>query len=237
MSSEVVVKVSWGPRSESPRELAERWLETIERLAELSADELVDWRWDVDEDDEGVPLPEGVEEFAAAVEAGGPKEDVDILGWTAAAVGTCRNGGYVRARVQAGGTDEYTPFTAVLGLFPAPDGATVPLVDRLPETLVALSEAWDADTGLTYDWELFNAVKAAYGLRNSHPRCGWAVYLSENRAALVPGDLAVRRLATAHGGLVLDIGNSTEVVLAAQRRLAEAGALKPAPVSEPRPKW
>ncbi|MFF1917053.1 hypothetical protein ACFVYE_36995 [Streptomyces sp. NPDC058239] len=90
---------------------------------------------------------------------------------------------------------------------------------------------------LTHDCELFNAVKAAYGLRNSHPRCGWAVYLSENRTALVPGDLAVRRLATAHGGLVLGIGNSTEVVLAAQRTLAEAGALKPVPVSEARPKW
>lgn len=237
MSSEVVVKVSWGPRPESPLRLAERWLATLGALTELSDGIPVDWRWDVDGEDAGPRLPTDVEGFAAAVEAGGPQEDADILGWMTAVTGAWRGGGYAQARVQAGGSDEYTPFTAVLELFPASGGVSLPLVDRLPEVLMALADAWDADTGLTYDWELFNAVKSAFGLRNSHPRCGWSVFLSENRAALVPAGLAGRRIETAHGGLVLDFGHSAEVVMAAQRTLAEAGALKPVPVSEARPKW
>ncbi|MFF1922385.1 hypothetical protein ACFVW8_17670 [Streptomyces sp. NPDC058221] len=237
MSSDVVVKASWGPRPESPPRLAERWLATLGALGKLSDSVEVEWRWDVDGDDAGPPVPKDAEGFAAAVEAGGPEEDADILGWTAAAVGSWRSGGYVRARVRAGGSDEYTPFTAVLNLFPAAGGQPGPLADRLPEVLAALADVWDADTGLTYDRDLFNAVKSAYGLRNSHPRCGWAVFLSENRAALVPAGLAPRRIETAKGGLVLDFGRSTDLVLAAQRTLAEAGALKPLPVSGARPKW
>ncbi|MGW4230597.1 hypothetical protein ACWEF9_15130 [Streptomyces sp. NPDC004980] len=238
MSSEVVVKVSWGPRPEPPGELAERWLTMLGRLTELSDGTPVEWRRDTDGDRPGDVVPADAEGFAAVLAAGAPEEDADIIGWTAAVVGTWKDHGYARLRAQGGGSNEYTPFTAVLQLFPAPDGATTPLVDRLPETLAVLADAWDADTGLTYDRELFDAVKSAFGLRNSFPRCGWSVYLSENRAALIPAELpARRRLQGTHGGIVLDIGDTTEAVLAAQQDLAAAGALTPVPRSEARPKW
>ncbi|MFH9471534.1 hypothetical protein ACH4LT_30330 [Streptomyces clavifer] len=237
MASEVVVKVSWGPRPESPRELADRWLTMLGGLAELSDGTPVDWRWDRDGDRAGEPVPADAGRFAAVLEAGGPEEDADIIGWTAAVVGTWKDRGYARLRVQGGGSDEYTPFTAVLQLFPAPGGTTAPPVDRLPESLAVLADAWDADTGLTYDRKLFNAVKSAFGLRNSHPRCGWAVYLSENRAALVPADLSAGRLRAGRGGIVLALGDSTEAVLTAQQALTDAGALNPIPPTSPRPTW
>ncbi|MDQ0794291.1 hypothetical protein [Streptomyces sp. B1I3] len=240
MSGEVVVKVSWGPRPESPLELAGRWLVTLGRLTELSAGAAVDWRWDVDGTATGEAVPDKAEDVAAVVEAGGPEEDADVIGWSAAVVGRWPDGGYAYLRAKGGGSDEYTPFTATLQLFPAPGAATAaqaPLTGRLPEVLTALAESWDADTGLTYDRELFGTVKAAFGLRNSQPRCGWATYLSANRAALVPEDFGGPRRATAGGGLVLETGHSGEAVVAAQRTLAAAGALEPLPASAPRPVW
>ncbi|MFF2726713.1 hypothetical protein ACFVS9_02220 [Streptomyces sp. NPDC058008] len=255
MSGELVVKVSWGPRPESPAELAERWLATLGALTALSsgapaapsagtaapepAGAPVSWRWDR-EGEAGGPVPSGVREFADVVEAGGPEEDADIVGWSAAVTGTWPDGGYAYLRAKGGGSDEHTPFTATLQLFPAPGaaaGSPAPLADRLPEALVVLAESWDADTGLTYDRELFSTVKAAFGLRNSRPRCGWATYLSVNRAALVPDALPGRRHATKGGGLVLEAGHSTEAVMTAQRALADAGALERVPVSEARPAW
>ncbi|MFE5244306.1 MULTISPECIES: hypothetical protein [unclassified Streptomyces] len=239
MSGEVVVKVSWGPRPESSRELAVRWLEALRRLTELSAPDPVGWRWDA-EDGKGAPVPAGTGEFAAVVEAGGPEEDADILGRQAAVVGTWPDGSYAYLRAKGGGSDAYTPFTATLQLFPA-SGATAgsahPLAGRLPDALAALAESWEADTGLAYDRPLFNAIRSAFGLRNSQPRCGWATYLSANRAALVPEDLPGARHTTTGGGLVLDSGRSTQAVEAAQRALAGAGALEPLTASAPRPAW
>ncbi|MEU1123215.1 hypothetical protein ABZ371_06425 [Streptomyces sp. NPDC005899] len=243
MSGEVVVKVSWGPRPESPLELAERWLVTLGRLTDLSAGAAVDWRWDVD-GGRGETVPDKAEDVAAVVEAGGPEEDADLVGWSAAVVGTWPGGGYAYLRAKGGGSDEYTPFTATLQLFPAPaaapgsqPGAEAPLTGRLPEALAVLAESWGADTGLTYDRELFGAVKAAFGLRNSQPRCGWATYLSANRAALVPDAFEGPRRITSGGGVVLETGDSVEAVTSAQRTLAEAGALEPLPAAAPRPVW
>ncbi|MEU5717888.1 hypothetical protein AB0G71_19240 [Streptomyces sp. NPDC020403] len=245
MSGEVVVKVSWGPRPESSIELAERWLATLRgltELTELSGGAVVDWRWDVDGAGTGEAVPETAEDVAVVVEAGGPEEDADIVGRTAAAVGRWPDGGYAYLRAKGGGSDEYTPFTATLQLFPSPGAATgaattgpAPLTGRLSEALTVLAESWEPDTGLTYDRELFGAVKAAFGLRNSHPRCGWTTYLSANRAALVPADFPGTRHTTVGGGLVLDTGDTAEAVIAAQRTLAGAGALEP--LSAPRPAW
>ncbi|WP_069170952.1 hypothetical protein [Streptomyces griseus] len=251
MSGEVVVKVSWGPRPESSLELAERWLVMLRGLTELSGGAAVDWRWDVDGADTGEVVPDTAEDVAVVVEAGGPEEDADIVGRTAAVVGRWPDGGYAYLRAKGGGSDEYTPFTATLQLFPSPAAVTgtapgaatgavpgpAPLTDRLSEALTVLAESWDPDTGLTYDRELFSAVKAAFGLRNSHPRCGWATYLSANRAALVPADFSGTRRSTAGGGLVLDTGDTTEAVVAAQRTLSAAGALEPLSASAPRAAW
>ncbi|MYX73974.1 MULTISPECIES: hypothetical protein [unclassified Streptomyces] len=244
MSGELVVKVSWGPRPESPLELAERWTATLGRLTELSAGKPVVWRRDVDGGGVGDLVPDKAEDFAAVVEAGGPEEDADIIGWSAAVVGRWPDGGYAYVRAKGGGSDEYTPFTATLQLFPAPElgsavgaGSAAPFSDRLPEALAAFAECWEPDTGLTYDRELFRTVKAAFGLRNSQPRCGWSTYLSANRAALVPEELPGPRHATADGGLVLNAGHSTEAVMAAHRILTDAGALEPLPVPAPRPTW
>ncbi|MFD9937388.1 hypothetical protein ACFWZ6_30145 [Streptomyces massasporeus] len=234
--SAVTVAVHWWARSETPQEQAERWLVLLARLTELSAGELTEWRWDVDDDGPGPLVPRSAGEFATALQAANTHDDVDIIGWTAHVVGHRRDGGYVQVWISAGGTNEHSPFFVIVKLFPGPGASTSPLADRLAETLAALAGAWDPDTGLAYDRALFKTVKATYGLSASAPRCGWSVYLSENRAARVPGDFTARRLPTEHGGLVLDLAASpgetpaTETVLAAHRALAESGALEPMPV-------
>ncbi|MFI7013013.1 hypothetical protein [Streptomyces sp. NPDC050164] len=236
MSGEVVVKVSWGPRPETPLQLAQRWLELLTGLSELSEGALAEWRWEEDSGP-GEPVPADTDEFAAALEAANTQDDRDILGYTAQVVATQPDGAYARARVIAGGSNEYSPFTAVLHLFPASGSAAVPLMGRYTEVLAFLANVWDADHGLTYDRPLFNELRSAYGLRASHPRAGWAVYLSETRAARVPDDFsALRRLPARHGGVVLGLADSsggvpsTQTVLAAHKALAGTGALDPLPV-------
>ncbi|MBX9366854.1 Imm52 family immunity protein [Streptomyces sp. WAC04114] len=234
--SAVTVAVHWWARSETPQEQAERWLVLLARLTELSGGELTEWRWDVDGDSPGPLVPRSAGEFAAALQAANTHDDVDVIGWTAHVVGHRQDGGHVQVWISAGGTDEHSPFFVIVKLFPGPGASAPPLAERLAETLAALAGAWDPDTGLAYDRELFKTVKATYGLPAPAPRCGWSVYLSENRAARVPGDFTARRLPTEHGGLVLDLAASpgetpaTETVLAAHRALAESGALEPMPV-------
>lgn len=225
MPGETIVKVAWGPRPESPQELAGRWLDLLGRLTELSAGALADWRWDSHGTAPGEPVPRDVGAFAAAVEAANPHDDADIIGSTAYVVARQPDGAYAQLRVTGGGTNEYTPFTASLLLFPGSPGGAVPLADRLAEALAAVAGAWDADTGSAHDRELYAALRSAYGLRASHPRCGWSVFLSAHRAARVPAGLAAPRLEAGSGGVVLKIGTTTDEVLAAHRTLAEAGAL------------
>ncbi|MFI2630150.1 hypothetical protein ACH5A2_07125 [Streptomyces collinus] len=234
--SAVTVAVHWWARSETPQEQAERWLVLLARLTELSDGELTEWRWDVDGEGPGPLVPRSAGEFAAALQAANTHDDVDVVGWTAHVVGRRQDGGYAQVWISAGGTDEHSPFFVIVKLFPGPRASAPPLADRLAETLAALAGAWDPDTGLAYDRELFKTVKATYGLPAPVPRCGWSVYLSENRAARVPDDFTARRLPTEHGGLVLDLAASpgetpaTETVLAAHKALAESGALEPMPV-------
>ena len=162
--SAVTVAVHWWARSETPQEQAERWLVLLARLTELSDGELTEWRWDVDDDGPGPLVPRTAGEFATALQAANTHDDVGIIGWTAHVVGRRQDGGYVQVWVSAGGTNEHSPFFVIVKLFPGPGASAPPLADRLAETLAALADAWDPDTGLAYDRELFKTVKAAYGL-------------------------------------------------------------------------
>lgn len=236
MASETIVKASWGPRPESCEELAGRWLDLLGRLTELSAGDLADWRWDTDGATPGDAVSRDIGAFAAAVDAANPHDDADIVGRTAVVVARRQDGGYAQLKVGAGGTDGYTPFSATLLLFPGSPDAAAPLADRLPEALAAVAGVWDADTGSAHDRELFGAVKSAYGLRASHPRAGWSVFLSANRAARVPADFAAQRLEAGAGGVVLNVGATTDAVLAAHKTLADAGALAPLATPADRPK-
>ncbi|MFC8075142.1 hypothetical protein ACFUN8_06345 [Streptomyces sp. NPDC057307] len=161
MAGETVVKVSWGPRPESHQELAGRWLDLLGRLTELSAGALADWRWDGHGTAPGEPVPQDAGAFAAAVEAANRHDDADIIGSTAFAVARQPDGGYAQLKATAGGSNRFSPFTAVLLLLPGSPDAAVPLADRLPEALAAMAGVWDADTGSTYDRELFTALKTA----------------------------------------------------------------------------
>ncbi|MET7714753.1 hypothetical protein [Streptomyces sp. NPDC005407] len=169
----------------------------LDRLTVVSGGELGGWCWDVDG---AAPGPADAKEFAAALEAANPQDDAELIGWTGFVLGRQPDGGYARLRISAGGTDEYTPFTATLNLFSGPGVQAPPLDGRLDVVLAVLVDVWDADCGLVYNRELFEAVKSAYGLSAADPRVGWAVHVSANRAARVPeravfrarhGDVAV----------------------------------------------
>ncbi|MFP8963184.1 hypothetical protein ACLIYP_21925 [Streptomyces nanhaiensis] len=238
----VTVRGFWGPRKESPRELADRWLDFLGRLEELDEEVFSDWR-EVAGTGPGSPRaaldPEG---FAAYIVRSDPDLDAYPVGYRTS-VWTRREGRpKAEIGVSAGGVADGVPQSVVLKLRSGEADEDDPLIGRLPHALAALADAWDPDWGDFADRALTSAVRDAFGLDNSSPRCGRAVHLSAGRAALVPGDLPGRRLPVAHGGVVVDLSGpegeapGRDLVLSVNETLRGTGALAPLPLPMDRPK-
>jgi hypothetical protein len=120
---------------------------------------------------------------------------------------------------------------------------SVTLVRRSADILRALADAWDIDHGEVHNTVQHEAVKAAFGLMGSDPRCGRSVYLSANRAALAPRGLPGVQTPTTNGGLLVDLSKGAddapdlETIVEVNRALRESGALQRLPVPLDRAIW
>lgn len=241
---DLTVRGAWGPRKETPRELAARWWEFLGRLDAISPEIFTGWRQVREPGVAGQDAlldPDGL----AAYIASAAEEDSDYMGYTATLVTEDSAGLGVTLRATAGGQADYVPQRVVLQLSVAEEDlpeAQSTLLARLPEVLAALADTWDVDWGDVHDEDLADALDDAFDLDNSDPRCGRAVYLSRGRAVAVPDDLPGERLLTEHGGLVVALDSSggrppaTETVIAVHDTLRKSGALDPLPTPMTGPK-
>ncbi|GAA2395129.1 hypothetical protein GCM10010420_20690 [Streptomyces glaucosporus] len=238
----LTVRGFWGPREETPRELADRWLDFLGRLRELDGEVFSDWREVAEAGAEAPPVALDPEGFAEYIVRHDPDPGAYPVGYRTG-LWTRRAGGpKVEIGATAGGVAGGVPQSVVLKMRSKEADADDPLVGRLPHALTALAGAWDVDWGDFADRALMSAVREAFDLDNSSPRCGRAVHLSAGRAALVPDDLPGRRLPVAHGGVVIDLSGpegeapGTELVLAVNEALRKTGALAPLPTPMDRAK-
>jgi hypothetical protein len=175
-----------------------------------------------------------------------PEPDADSIGYSACLSsspstvpvpgGSADSGGGalapgVSVRIRAGGSSEFVHGVCAVTLAgPSAEAPRPPLVQHTAEVLRALADSWDIDSGHVYTVPQLDFLRQEFGLHDADPFCGRSIYLSANRAALVPRSLPGTLLPTDSGGLVVDLAKGaddpdTETLLETNRALRAAGAL------------
>ncbi|WP_405631429.1 hypothetical protein [Streptomyces sp. NBC_01174] len=229
----VVVNGFWGVREEGPPAIAERWYATLVRLRELDAGTFHGWH----EAGDGVPADPPLTPSVAALtdyvvrENTGP--DLDVVGYGASLWAHNSGAAKVTSAFRAGGSSPYVTHSVSVSFRSRTVDEDADVIRRTPEILAVLGEEWDIDAGQVYDKALYRAVADHFGLENSDPRCGRAVFLSERRAALAPEGLPGAYTPVANGGLIIDLTRggtrtaSAGTVIDVNATLRDTGALEP----------
>ncbi|MER6114785.1 Imm52 family immunity protein [Streptomyces sp. NPDC001743] len=233
----VVVHALWGVREEDPGQLAERWVQFLDGLADIGSGDCTTWRGAESEDDlTAAPVERVASGVRAYVERTNTDPDAPYIGYTSSLWSGRLETVKVTVGINAGGSANRVPDSCVVGIDSTAAQGSVELINRSAEVLHLLAECWGPDWGESYSREEYRAVKSEFGLRATAPRGGRSVYLSPGRAALAPEGLPGTYTRTAPGGLLIDLTRggttqpSVETVIEANRRLFAAGALEPLPV-------
>lgn len=229
----VVVNGFWGTREEDPQAVAERWYATLARLGDIDDGTFHGWH----EAGDGVPadplLMPSVPALADYIVRENTGPDLDVVGYGASLWAHNHEAAKVTSAVRAGGSSPYVTNSVSVSFRSRTVDEDADVVRRTPEILAAIGEAWDIDAGQVYDRPLYRAVTDHFGLENSDPRCGRAVFLSARRAALAPDGLPGTYTPVANGGLVIDLTRggtrtpSAATVIDVNTQLRAAGALEP----------
>ncbi|OIJ85423.1 hypothetical protein [Streptomyces colonosanans] len=227
------VRVLWGPREESPEALTGHWMRTLGGLSTLlpavgpDTGESWTWRWFR----ESGPTTDLRADEASVLAALRAQQAAD--GWSdRTGVGLTlvierKPDWKIEIMGSAGGTSEFVYQS--LGIeISAPDGTQLPSA----ELLALLAETWAPDVGDVTDDDVLDALEDETDIGMGEPSVGRLGYLSPNRAALVPDDLAVARKELPGGGVLLDVASPSDgvgAVVRANVRLRDAGALEPLP--------
>ncbi|MFF3781841.1 hypothetical protein [Streptomyces sp. NPDC001933] len=231
----VVVNGLWGPRGETVPDIAERWSGTLTALRDIDGPTFDVWHESGDGLASDPLLEPSVPALAEYIERTNTGPDLDVVGYTSSLWARNPGAAHVSSAVHAGGTSLHAPHSVSLTFRSREVDESAEVIRRAPEILRVLAEHWEIDAGQVYGKPQYRAVAERFGLANSDPRCGRAVFLSAGRAALAPDDLPGTYVRTAHGGLVIDLTRggtespSIETVIEANTRLRAAGALTPLP--------
>ncbi|MFI7362763.1 hypothetical protein ACIBO4_11590 [Streptomyces sp. NPDC050149] len=230
---ERMVRVFWGPRKETPQELAGRWKAMLDALPALlpaasCAAAGQSWTW-TRHRSSGRPTelrPDEADLAAALREDHDSPQTSDGAGLSLTSTG--EPGWEIGISGRGGGESAYVTQAVVLEVT-SPDGAEVPEA----ALLALLADIWEPDFGDAIDDELFDALedRAGFDYTLSHVSVGRFGYLSPGRAALAPAGVGVARGELAGAGVLLDIAppGDVEAVVDAYVRLRDAGALEPLP--------
>ncbi|WP_433567076.1 hypothetical protein ACQP1O_18970 [Nocardia sp. CA-151230] len=232
---DVVVNGLWGPRRETVRSIAERWSGTLTALSDIDGATFDVWHEAEDDRASDPVLESSVSALAEYIERKNTGPDLDVVGYTTSLWAQNTAAARVSSAIGAGGTSRYASHYVALAFVSREVDETAEVIRRAPEILRVLAEHWEIDAGQVYGRPQYRAVAERFGLQNSDPRCGRAVFLSAGRAALAPEDLPGTYVRTAHGGLVIDLTRggtdspAIETIIEANTRLRAAGALTPLP--------
>ncbi|WP_326663650.1 hypothetical protein [Streptomyces sp. NBC_00385] len=230
---ERMVRVFWGPRKETPQELAGRWKAMLDALpallpAAFSAPAGQPWTW-TRHHASGRPAelrPDEADLAAALQEDHDSPQTSDGAGLSLSS--RAEPGWEISVSGRGGGESEYVTQAVVLKVAP-PDGAEVPEA----ALLAMLADIWEPDFGEATDDELLDALedRAGFDYTLSHVSVGRLGYLSPGRAALAPAGVGVAGKALRRAGVLLGIAppGEIEAVVDAYVRLRDAGALEPLP--------
>lgn len=229
----VVVNGFWGTREEDPQGIGERWYVTLTRLKGIDDGCFHGWH----EAGDGLPadplvLP-SVSALTEYIERQNTEPDLDVVGYGTSLWAHNHGMPKVTSAIRAGGSSPYITNSVSISFRSRTVDETADVIRSAPQILQVIADAWDIDGGQVYDKSQYRAVADRFGLENTDPRCGRAVYLSEGRAALAPEGLPGTYTSTAAGGLIIDLTRggsempSNETIIEANKDLRAAGALEP----------
>ncbi|MEJ8659460.1 Imm52 family immunity protein [Streptomyces sp. MS1.AVA.4] len=239
----VVVNGFWGRRQESAAQVAGRWADSLNALEALDRAAFSGWREATGDVASAPELPASAAALTDYIERTNQEPDAGRIGFTTSVLTNNPGMPRVTVAIHAGGTSEYVTNSVAVSFRSRELDESVAVIRRTADILRIVAEAWDIDAGQAAGRTQFTAVKDAFGLPNSAPRCGRSVYLSAKRAALAPEGLPGTYTRTAHDGLIIDLTRggsedlSVETIIAAHRALSSAGALEALPVPFDRPTW
>ncbi|HEY9369794.1 hypothetical protein, partial [Streptomyces sp.] len=201
-----VVNGSWGTRPQTVQQLGVKWAETFAALHGMGEDALSGWREDAGPRSRSAEFaaftPEALTEY---IERENRDADDPYIGYVAS-LEKMQSRTMVRTSILVGGQSVWVTNSVVLSFSSrVVDEDSVPAVRRAHEILRIFADVWDLDLGQVYRHSQDDVVDQELGLENTDPRCGLAVYLSANRAALAPEGLPGIYTRTAHGGLIIDL--------------------------------
>ncbi|MER6598367.1 hypothetical protein ACWDBC_07075 [Streptomyces parvus] len=221
-----VVRGFWGPRPEAVEAVADRWLRTLDGIAELVPQAADVWS-QVHGNGPATAFAADRDALLGALRTAQSATDwSDLTGTGLRLVGTGAAGWQAEVSGLAGGAPEFLLQSLAIILH-APDEAVVPE----EALLTLLARVWEPDFGDVSDDDVLDALEDDAGHSVGDPVVGRTGYLSPARAALVPDDLETVREPLPGGGELLSIaapGDSATVVRVYER-LREAGALAPLP--------
>jgi len=246
LEEKLLVKSSWGPREESARQVAERWLAFARRLAALEPKLLGRWGWAEDSMEDFRELSLDVDTLCEYIEEAGtqrsetpPYERIDVdLGFSFSLWnGYLPDGQDVELWVTAGLYTQVAGLsnTVHLDLSVESEDDRRRWLELAEEALLALVEAWEPDHGFVGTHPMLDAQDRG----KREPWVGAVTYLSPARGALVGSGLPGRVRETRDGGVVVSLLESdavlpdAEQVVALAAQLRSMGALAPTPTTRP----
>lgn len=217
------VNAAWGPRTESPRQIASRWLRLFPRLGEIHP-AFREW-WDSTVWTSIIPMPLESDDMAERIiwvgAAGNPDFDRTVWGYRLGARSTSREEwGVQYATVDAliGGDADYINRVVSIhsdqGMVPDPD---VFNFRSLRAMLLALAEVFDADCG-SVEREDLTSLAPNYEAGAAHISPAWLAYVAPRFVPLVTPPPTATVEIRSDGGLLmaattdtLDISNPAHV--------------------------
>ncbi|TCC19499.1 Imm52 family immunity protein [Kribbella speibonae] len=194
----LIARGFWGPRRESPDQVADRLVPFLEALNEVVGESLP---WS----SHALPgklLTEPANARQVISDAFGENTDAPHLGIHQAYDARGATAGQLRITMGVGGySDAPNVHNAFLVKWRAADDE--PLADPILRHLVA---AWDPDWAAVTSRSLMDALAEVQPRGTPGPKVGYLTYLSEGRAQVLPGGLEEHLLSLESGGVVLGSG-------------------------------
>src|SRR5579863_110940 len=225
--------VFWGPRQESPEELAARWLKLIARLQTLDP---IFAHWFTSKprllpfDTQIAPLAEKIEAGVTTSDGGKP---LPMLGYQLFAHNTVAQKRGPRnleihmfAGIFAGRSHNWIAMRTDRGEVPDPDLVTYRIFN---EALLALAETFEATIGLAYPSSLTDLWQKRTGPWRPAFKLAWITYVGPRFASLITPPAAAIVDRRPDGGLLMAATDETFVTtnpehLAVAREIEAAGA-------------
>ncbi|GAA1526680.1 Imm52 family immunity protein [Kribbella lupini] len=224
MDEPLITRGFWGPRQETPDQVADRLLTFLAGLDEVVGESV---RWSSPESP-GQSLAEPGHARRVIADAFRANTDAPQLGINQAYDGSGQRVGKFRISM---GVGRYSESPNAHNSFVVRWVGAEALADPILRRVVT---AWDPDWGNVTSRSLRDALAGLQPAGKPGPDIGYLTYLSEGRARAMPGGLGQQVVELDGGGVIIGSSESSDL-LSVEKTAQLAEVLRPSPAFAPTP--